>query len=76
MIGRGCGLALAIPGVALGTAGAFVLTRVMRTMLFGVGTAGTPTYAAVVLLVLATAVLASYLPARRASRLDPIQTLR
>jgi predicted permease len=70
------GMELAIPGIAVGVAGAFVLTRLMRSLLFGVGTADALTYGAVVTLVLATALTASYLPARRAAKLDPVQTLR
>jgi predicted permease len=70
------GMGLAIPGVAIGVAGALALTRVIRSLLFGVGTADALTYAAVVTLVLVTALTASYLPARRASKLDPVQTLR
>jgi ABC-type lipoprotein release transport system permease subunit len=48
----------------------------MRALLLGVGGADATTYAAVVTLVLVTALAASYLPARRAARLDPVQTLR
>src|SRR6185436_16132324 len=48
------GMALALPGVALGVAGAFVLTRVMRSLLFGIGAGDALTYGAVVALVLAT----------------------
>jgi predicted permease len=70
------GMQLAIPGIAAGVAGAFVLTRLMRSLLFGVGAADALTYGAVVTLVLATALTASYLPARRAAKLDPVQTLR
>jgi putative ABC transport system permease protein len=70
------GIALAVPGLAMGVAGGFILTRVMSSLLFGVGAADTLTYLAVVSLVLATALTASYLPARRASKLDPVQTLR
>jgi putative ABC transport system permease protein len=70
------GMALAVPGVAIGIVGGYILGRVMRSLLFGVGTADALTYTAVVALVLLTALMASYLPARRASRLDPVQTLR
>jgi len=70
------GLELAVPGVVLGLIGAFALTRLLRSLLFGVGAVDAFTYGAVVTLVLVTALTASYLPARRASRLDPVQTLR
>jgi ABC-type antimicrobial peptide transport system permease subunit len=70
------GMALAVPAVIAGTAGALVLTRLLRSLLFGIGTADAVTYAAVVTLVLVTALAASYLPAQRAAKLDPVQTLR
>ena len=70
------GLLLAAAGIVAGTAGAFALTHVMRALLFGVGSADALTYAAVVTLVLATTLAASYVPARRAARLDPVRTLR
>ncbi|HEY2433980.1 MAG TPA: ABC transporter permease [Vicinamibacterales bacterium] len=70
------GAMLAVGGIVAGVAGALLLTRVMRTLLFGVGASDLTTYAAVVTLVLATALAATYLPARRAARLDPVSTLR
>jgi predicted permease len=70
------GLVLAAAGIAAGLVGAFLVTRVIASLLFGVGLADAPTYAAVVALVLVTALTASYLPARRAARLDPVRTLR
>ena len=70
------GLELAVPGVAAGLVGAFILTRVIGSLLFGVGASDALTYVAVVGLVLVTAILAAYIPARRASKLDPVQTLR
>ena len=63
-------------GVVAGIAGAFLLTRLMQSLLFGVGAGDAFTYTAVVTLVLLTALSASYLPARRAARLDPVRTLR
>ena len=70
------GLQLAVPGVAAGLVGAFILTRVMGSLLFGIAASDAPTYVSVVGLVLVTALMASYIPARRASKLDPVQTLR
>ena len=70
------GLVIAAIGLGLGVAGAFVVTRVMRSLLFGVGATDPMTYVAVAVFVAATALAASYIPARRAARLDPMQTLR
>ena len=70
------GLVIAAIGLGLGIAGAFVVTRLMRSLLFGVGAADPMTYVAVATFVAATALAASYLPARRAARLDPMRTLR
>jgi putative ABC transport system permease protein len=70
------GVTLAVAGIAAGIAAAFIATRVMRALLFGVSAADATTYAAVVTLVLVTALAASYVPARRAARLDPVRTLR
>jgi len=72
----GHGLLLAAAGIAGGLAGAFLLTRSMRALLFGVGSADAVTYGAVIALVLVTTLAASYVPARRAARLDPVQVLR
>jgi putative ABC transport system permease protein len=63
-------------GVALGLIGSFVLMRFMRSMLFEVSSADPLTFAAVALVLLGVAMLASYLPARRATRVDPIVALR
>lgn len=70
------GMVLAAAGIIAGLAGALALTRVMRSLLFGVDPADGFTYGAVVALVLASALSACYLPARRAARLDPVSTLR
>jgi len=56
--------------------GAVALTRFMSTLLFGVTPTDPLTYAGVALLLLSAALLASYLPARRATRVDPIIALR
>ena len=70
------GMALALTGLALGLAAAAALTRVMRSLLFGVAATDPSTFAAIALLLSAVALVASYLPARRASRIDPMESLR
>jgi ABC-type antimicrobial peptide transport system permease subunit len=70
------GLALSIMGVAIGSGAAVGLTRLLRSLLFGVSPWDPVTYAAVAAVLLLAAVLASYLPARRASAVDPVEALR
>ena len=70
------GMALAAAGIALGLAGALALQRVMAGMLYGVGAADPPTPVAVSVLMLAAAAAAAFLPARRATRVDPMEALR
>jgi predicted permease len=70
------GATLAAVGVGCGIAVAALATRAMSTLLFGVGALDPVTYAAVALALGGTAMLASYLPARRASRVDPADALR
>jgi ABC-type antimicrobial peptide transport system permease subunit len=67
---------MAIIGVLIGIAGAFGLTRLMAQMLFGVSVHYPFTFVGVAILLLLIALLASYVPARRAMRLDPIVALR
>jgi len=70
------GLRLSLIGIGAGLAAALVLTRLMASMLFGVRPTDFVTFAAVSLLLAGVAVLASYVPARRATRVDPIIALR
>jgi ABC-type antimicrobial peptide transport system permease subunit len=69
-------MALTALGVALGAAGAVAATRAMRTMLFDVAPGDPVTLGLVAVAVTAVASLASWLPARRATRIDPVAALR
>ena len=69
-------LGLVAIGVVLGLAGASVLTRFMKSLLFGVAALDLETYALGAVGLLSAAALAAYLPARRATRVDPINALR
>ncbi len=70
------GMGLALLGCGLGTAGALLGARAIRSMLFGIGPADPATFAAVAGTVLAAAALACWVPARRAGRVDPAGALR
>ena len=70
------GLRLVIVGVAIGVPATLVVTRLASALLFGVSPADPPTIAAATLVMITVAALASFLPARRASRLDPMVALR
>ena len=72
----GLGLRLTVIGLLLGLAGALAATRVLSTLLFGVQSTDALTFTAVSLILLTVALFASYLPARRATRVDPIVALR
>ncbi len=72
----GHGLKLAAAGACFGVAGALALSRLLTTVLFGVKPTDPATYTIVAFVVLASAAAASYLPARRAFRVDPIVALR
>ena len=72
----GEGIALVAAGAVLGLAGAFLTTRVLQTLLFDLAPSDPPTYAAIVVILGACALAASWLPARRASRVDPVVALR
>jgi putative ABC transport system permease protein len=70
------GFKLVLIGLAFGLAGALALTRVISSLLFGVTTKDPLTFAAVAVLLALVALLACYIPARRAARLDPLRALR
>ena len=63
-------------GVALGTAGALLLMRLLESLLFGVSTTDPLTFAGVAATLSAVALLACYIPAKRATRVDPMTALR
>jgi putative ABC transport system permease protein len=69
-------LKLTLIGVGLGLAGAFVLARFLASLLFGIGIYDPVTFFGVAFLQIAVALAASYIPARRAMRVDPMVALR
>jgi ABC-type antimicrobial peptide transport system permease subunit len=70
------GSLVVLAGIGVGLVGAFALTRTLRGMLFGVSPTDFASYAVLTGLMLVVALLALYLPARRASRVDPLEALR
>ena len=63
-------------GIVVGLVAAFALTRLMSSLLFGIGPLDAPTYLAALGVLLAAAAFASYVPARRAASIDPVETLK
>jgi ABC-type antimicrobial peptide transport system permease subunit len=70
------GLALAMSGVAVGALASYLLTRLLSTLLFGITSTDVISFLSACAGMLALAALASYFPARRAARLDPVASLR
>jgi putative ABC transport system permease protein len=70
------GMVLALIGVSVGAAGAFALTRLMTSLLFAVTPTDRVTFVMVSLSLLVTALIACYIPARRATKVDPLVALR
>jgi putative ABC transport system permease protein len=72
----GQSLWLIVPGVAAGLVAALIFTRLLESLLFGIPAWDVLTFAAVVTVILAVGTFAAFLPARRATRIDPIFALR
>jgi putative ABC transport system permease protein len=70
------GISLTMIGIALGVAAALALTRVMKNLLFNVSATDPATFALIALLLIVVALIASYIPARRATKVDPITVLK
>ncbi len=72
----GYGMKLALIGIVIGVIASLALTRVMANLLFGITATDVPTFLCVSFLLTVVALLANYIPARRATRIDPVRSLR
>jgi putative ABC transport system permease protein len=72
----GNGMLLTLIGIGIGVAASLLLTRVMASLLFGVTATDVPTFLGVSAVLSAVALIANYIPARRATRVDPVIALR
>ena len=70
------GLAMTLAGISVGLAGSLAVTRVFKSLLIGVSTTDLISFGGTTLLLVCVAILAAYVPARRAAAIDPLQALR
>ena len=70
------GMVMVLTGVALGLAAAWMLTRLMSRLLYQVSATDPATFSSIAVLLIAVALFACFIPARRATRVDPLQALR
>jgi ABC-type antimicrobial peptide transport system permease subunit len=70
------GMILMVIGTAIGLIGAFTLTRLLSSLLFGISATNLPTFGMVAIILAAVSLLACYIPARRATKVDPMIALR